>query len=142
VAGLLAIIVSNAPTELPIPETELDWHLFSTGLMALGLGFVAALVGSLLLMQYLPRLPITNRLALAEAQHYGEPTVTAGSPLAGVAVGDIGVVETMCRPVGKVRFGEELLDAAAEGDYIDVGREVKLVRADGNRLVVEQIDEA
>jgi len=141
-AGLLAIIVPNAPTELPIPVTKLDWSLFTTGLMALGLGFVAALVGSLLVMQYLPRLPITNRLTLAEAKHYDEPTVTAGSPLARVAVGDIGVVETMCRPVGKVRFGEELLDAAAEGDYIDVGREVRLVRADGNRLVVERIDEA
>ena len=141
-AGLLAIIVPNAPTELPIPVTKLDWSFFTTGMMALGLGFVAALVGSLLLMQYLPRLPITNRLALAEAQHYDEPTVAAGSPLAGVAIGDIGVVETMCRPVGKVRFGEELLDATAEGDYIDVSREVRLVRVDGNRLVVERIDEA
>jgi len=142
VAGLLAVIVPNAPTEWPIPVSKLDWSFFTTGLLALGLGFIVALVGTLLLMQYLPRLPITNRLALAEAQHYGEPTVTAGSPLADVAVGDIGVVETMCRPVGKVRFGEELLDAAAEGDYIDVGREVRLVRVDGNRLVVERIDEA
>ena len=56
--------------------------------------------------------------------------------------GDEGVVETMCRPVGKVRFGEELLDAAAEGEYIDVGQDVRLVHVDGNRLVVERISEA
>jgi len=140
--GLLAIIVPNAPDKLPIPETDLDWSFFTKGLMALGLGFVAGLIGSLLLVQYMPKLPITSRLALADAPVYDEPTVTAGSPLGKVAIGEKGVVEAMCRPVGKVRFGQELLDAAAEGDYINVGEKVRLVRVEGNRLVVERIVEA
>ncbi len=140
--GLLAIIVPNAPGELPFPVTALDWQYFTSGLMAMAIGFVLSLVGSVLLMQYMPKLPLTNRLALDEAVPYDEPTVTADSPLAKVAVGAVGVVETMCRPVGKVRFGEELLDAAAEGDYIDVGQDVRLVSVDGNRLVVERISEA
>ena len=141
-AGLLAVVVPNAPNELPLPVTNLDWRFFTTGMVALGLGFVIALVASLVLMQYMPKLPITNRLALSPAKHYDEPTVTVGSPLANVSVGDVGVVETMCRPIGKVRFGEELLDAFTEGEYIDVGQKVRLVRADGNRLVVVRISEA
>ena len=141
-AGLFAIAVPNAPDQLPLPVTKLDWSFFTTGMMALGLGFVLALATSLVLMRYMPKLPITNRLALSPASHYDEPTVTADSPLANVSVGDVGMVEMMCRPVGKVRFGEELLDAFTEGEYIDVGQKVRLVRADGNRLVVVRISEA
>ena len=55
-----------------------------------------------------------------------------------IAVGAVGTVEGMCRPVGKVRFGDDLFDAMTEGDVIDEGSPVRVVRKEGNRLVVER----
>jgi len=59
-----------------------------------------------------------------------------------INIGDMGVVESMCRPVGKARFGDDLLDAASEGGVIEAGSRVRVLRRDGNRLIVEKVEQA
>ena len=48
------------------------------------------------------------------------------------------MVAAVCRPVGKVRFGDRLVDAVAEGETIEVGARVRVVRHGANRLVIER----
>jgi membrane-bound serine protease (ClpP class) len=140
--GLLAILIPNAPTELPIPMTPGDWSSLAWGAFGGLAALVVAVIGVLLLMPKLNQIPLVRRLALDSVAPYDTASVTDHSPIMEVKIGDVGIVEAMCRPVGKARFGESLLDVVAEGEYIDPGQAVRLVRMDGNRLVVEPADEA
>ncbi len=138
IGALLAMVVPNAPDKWPVPQTDLDWSIFSRGAFALGVGFLAALVASAVAAKYLPSTPLANELILAPPEATTGAPVADSFPMKRVRVGDTGVVEGVCRPVGKVRFGEDLLDAASEGAIIQTGKKVRVLRRDGNRLIVEE----
>ena len=46
----------------------------------------------------------------------------------------------MLRPVGRADFDGVKLDVLAEGEFVDVGKRVKVVRVEGRKIVVRQID--
>jgi membrane-bound serine protease (ClpP class) len=138
IIGLMAMVVPNAPTEFPWPQTDLDWSWFGPGLYALGLGFAGGIIGAVVLAQFLPKIPIANRLVLGRAQAATDAPATIDAPIMHIKVGDTGTVETMCRPVGQVRFGRELCDATADGTTIEVGVKVRVIERTGNQLIVKE----
>ncbi|MDY6913895.1 MAG: NfeD family protein [Planctomycetota bacterium] len=138
VVGLLAMIVPNAPDKWPIPQTDLDWSVFSNGLLALGVAFVMAIIAAAVLAKYLPKVPLAGRLVLARgavAPQVGS-AATEDAPIRSIQPGAIGAVQSTCRPVGTVRIGNDLVDAVAEGEFISAGTKVQVVKNEGNRLVV------
>lgn len=137
--GLAAMLIPSAPDTIPIPSTPLEWRVFTDGALAVAIALVAAAVAGWILASYLPKVPVANRLVLPPVAPAGGPPVVGASPLLAVRPGDVGVVEAVCRPTGKVRFGQTLLDAASQGDIIDPGEKVRVLRRDGNQLVVEKI---
>ena len=143
VIGLLVMFVDNPPGEWPIPQGELGWDLFAKGLFAMACAFVGSIALSVALARYFRKIPFANRLCLALAAP-AEPQapVTEHSPVRHIQVGDRGVVESMCRPVGKVRFGEDLVDAVSEGEPIDAGMPVRVLAMDSNRPIVTKDPEA
>lgn len=67
-----------------------------------------------------------------------EDGFTSGEDMA-YFLGHEGVVTTMLRPVGTADFEGVKLDVLAEGEFIDVGAHVKVVRVEGRKIVVRQI---
>lgn len=139
VVGLLAMLVPNAPGRLPIPVTDFDWSIFANGAMSLGIAFLAAVVAAMVLARYLPHVPVAGRLVLTPVQAGPDAAVSDISPIRHVQCGDVGVVERVCRPVGKVRFGDDLLDAGSEGMIIEPGATVRVLRREGNQVIVEKV---
>jgi membrane-bound serine protease (ClpP class) len=139
VFGLVAVSIANAPDRLPIPTTDLDWSMLTSSMLGFILAVAVAAVASIGLMRLIPKVPGARKLTLGEATHYESATVTDDSPFTTVAIGDIGTVEGMCRPVGKVRFGESLLDATAPGEYVEPGRKVRITQLDGNHIIIEPL---
>lgn len=56
-------------------------------------------------------------------------------------VGKIGTALTDLRPSGLAGFGEDRLDVVADGQFVEKGRQVKVLRDEGIRLVVEPVEE-
>ncbi|MBN1943840.1 MAG: hypothetical protein JW849_11155 [Phycisphaerae bacterium] len=141
--GLLAMLVPNAPDKLPWPETGAAWELFLDGLMALCLGFIGFLVIAAVLSRFLPKWSLIqkSRLILAPAVAAADAPRPESSPMLRVRAGDVGTTAGPLHPVGRVRFGEDLLDAVSEGEMIGPGRSVRVLRRDGNRIVVEEVKE-
>ena len=54
-------------------------------------------------------------------------------------IGQVGVVVTDCRPVGKMQFGEEILDVLSRDDFLYVGEKAKVIDVVGNNIYVEKI---
>ena len=141
VVGLLAMVVPNAPGKLPIPSNPLDWELFSSGLLSLSLGFIASLIAAAILSRYLPKIPLftKSKLILAPVAASDDAPRSEDSPMLKIQVGQTGQTESMLRPVGRVRFGDDLLNAVSEGGVIESGRTVRVLHRDGNRIVVEEV---
>jgi membrane-bound serine protease (ClpP class) len=139
VGALLAMVVPNAPGTFPMPSTDAAWEAFQSGLMALLLGFIGSVAVVVVLSRILPKTPIVNQLFLGPAEHSEEAPATDISPIRRIRPGDTGVVASTCRPVGQVRIGQDLIDAVANGTMIDRGTHVRVLRNDGNRLVIEPV---
>ncbi len=140
VGALLAMLIPNAPDEFPWPDTDMAWQMFTTGIVWLVAAVFAAVIGGALLLKALPRIPMAGRIILAPAQSVVAAPVPEESPMTRIHPGDTGVVEGPCRPVGKVRIGDNLVDAIAEGAMVDRGETVRVLRYEGNRLVVEKVE--
>ncbi|MFP4355971.1 MAG: NfeD family protein [Phycisphaerae bacterium] len=136
--ALLAMVMPNAPTDLPLPSTDATWSAFQTGLTSILMGFIGSVALVLVLSRILPKTPIVNELFLGEADHFQEAPADDISPIKRIRPGDTGITASTCRPVGRVRIGEDLIDAVANGSMIDRGQHIRVVRNDGNRLVIEE----
>lgn len=120
-----------------------EWPSLDVFLMPLiNLGIAAALsvVAIFFLAQFFPKLPVLRRLVLTASQPGGasfalEEPGAAQSP---VRAGDRGQAVSMLRPVGRARFHGEILDARAEGDFLEPGAEVVALRVEGSEVVVER----
>jgi membrane-bound serine protease (ClpP class) len=139
VIGLLAILVDNSPGKLPIPQTPVDWADFTDGFFALSCGFLAAVVGGLVLSRYLPKVPLANKLMLAPVTTSLNAAVASDSPVSHINVGDVGKAVTLMHPVGKVRFADGIFEATADGTIIASGATVRVLKREGNHLVVEEV---
>lgn len=139
VIALMAMLVPNAPTEIPLPSTQIDWAYFNAAAMSICIAFVAAIIAMGLLSRVLPKwsLMTKSQLILSEARPATDAPRSDDSPMLKIKPGDIGIVVAQLHPVGEVRFGNNLLDAVSDSGIIDSGATVRVVTRDGNRIVVE-----
>jgi len=141
-AGLFGMLVHNAPNEVPWPRSELDWHLFTNGVIGLSAGFLGFLVLAWVFAKYLPRIPVAGRMILAGPEESAAVRLggaPAPGPESGVTVGQQGVSVTQLRPSGIGRFGSERLSVVSQGDLIEANREIIVAQIDGNSIVVKEL---
>jgi membrane-bound serine protease (ClpP class) len=140
ISGLAALAISLilALQRFVIPEFSYQWDLLGENVLIVVGSIVGAVLSALLLAMLVKNTPLFSRLTLTEQQE-----ATAGYTAQESSVGERylnreGVAETTLRPAGKVRLDDEVLPAESEGSYIDRGTRVRVVRVDGNRLVVRE----
>ncbi len=136
--GLLAMAVPNLPDELPVPASELDWSYLERGGMGLLIAIIGLTVAIPLIARYLPKVPGANRLILAAPKAPPLPgsAATEDAPIRRIQPGALGVVVSTLRPVGSVRVGEDLQDAVSAGEFLPPGTKIRVLKNEGNRLVV------
>lgn len=128
-----------------------DWKVgdFSGGLidllrgpaLTLGTGLLGGSILVLLLMRFLPNAPLFRafiaRKELAGGASLDDEAAVAGSEK---RVGWTGEALTDLRPSGKAVMSGEELDVVADGAFISKGSKVRVLRQDGMRIVVSEID--
>lgn len=139
-AGILAIIISLvlAMTSLPVDVSFSTGQLTSAGLrVLLSLGIAVVLFFALFAL--LPRSSMKNMLVLEAAIRATSEGGREGEAVKEVlASGETGVAESFLRPAGIARFGNRRVDVTSEGDFIERGEQVRIVRVSGNRVVVKK----
>lgn len=147
VAGMVLILTALvlACQNFVIPHNSQQlattgWAL-ATVVVSTGAFFVAATI----ILNYAGNLPFLNRLMLRppvaevagkEAKHQAHDESVAKSML---QIGTVGRAETMLRPSGRGRFGDEFVEVVSSGELISGGASIKIVELDGYRIVVEQV---
>jgi membrane-bound serine protease (ClpP class) len=144
IVGLFGMLIKNPPGKMPWPESQLDWQLFTNGVLGLLFGFVGFVVLAWILTKYLPKLQFLSGLILvpAAAKRGSEVKVSMTAPPesrdVGVSVGEVGEVVSTLRPTGKARFGEKIVDVVAQAEFLDEGTRVEIIEIHGNRVVVKK----
>ena len=149
--GVLLILASliMASQSFLVPRTVWQWQMFGTTLAVVGGSLTAFLAAGIFMTWYFGTIPVLGRLVLAPPSPHEAPpgpAVATSVAVAGgrriVAVGQIGEAVSPLRPAGKARFADDLVDVLTEGDFVDQGSRVRVVRVQGTSIVVRQVSEA
>lgn len=132
-----AIIMASQTFIIPQNSYQLEVFLDSV------LGFIAASAGVLItvwvIYRFFPnnwwfRQVVLTPLSSEElaAQEHREQVVSWDH-----LVGETGLTSTPLVPAGKVRFGHKVIDVVSDGEMIEKGIAVRVVKVSGNRVVVK-----
>ena len=139
-----SLILSQQTFILPNTLTQED--ILLTNLINMLLLIICVIVAGSVLRKFLPQIPILNRVILNPPERHftGDSTRFAeagrGSRLKDL-VGRVGVAETILRPSGILELDGDRMDVVTAGDFIEAGAKIRVVRVDGNRIVVEEAGE-
>lgn len=123
--GIGGVAAMAASIFLAVPETDL-------AIRYLAFTAVAFLVVLFALVRTISRQGLGKALTLEAAGKGWVPSRADYSSL----LGQEGKALTVLRPAGMAQFGAEKLDVVTEGDYVDTGSAVVVLRVEGTRVVV------
>ncbi len=161
IAGILLILASLVFSlqDFYWPEFDWQWTIAKRNLGIVGIGILGGIVLIGVIMAALPRAGLFDRLVLhgpgdpgyAGKKRHGKKKKTdgesakAGAPVPGVVpptvfqsvpVGAEGIAVTDLRPVGKARFDGKIVVTETDGEYLEKGTRIFVLRTDGVKVVV------
>ncbi|MCB1092723.1 MAG: hypothetical protein KDL87_14400, partial [Verrucomicrobiae bacterium] len=119
-----------------------EWgSILGSALMTLALAFVGSVALILLAMRYLPNTRAGGWMILKQAIPGGASIPMETEPGESAAerksyVGLTGEAASPLRPAGKGRFGGLFLDIISDGEFIEPGTPLVVVKHEGSRIVV------
>ncbi|MBN1865347.1 MAG: hypothetical protein JW808_10635 [Victivallales bacterium] len=131
ISGIIAIIASML--------LAFGWSRIELAINTVGVSLVMATAGIVLLTIYvLPKSALFRRITLELSQDNADGYSSHSKPDQDL-VGKEGLVHTTLRPAGLVIIDGKRLDVVAEGEFINKGEKVKVIAADGMRIIVEKV---
>lgn len=137
IVGILGILAILAGLVLSLVGAGDAPQMIVMSVVRVMISLGVAIVVTLVFMKFLPRMPFGRRLIL-------ETELSAGSgfdsspPSDHRLLGKEGISSTPLHPAGIAEFHGERVDVVSEGELIDAGVAVKVVKVDGNRVVVRR----
>ena len=100
--------------------------------------FLGAALVVWLLSKILPSTSIYGQMVSSSAS--GVTSVAQQSTLQAGRVGQVGVAVSILRPGGKAQFGDAILDVMTQGELLEAGTQVRILRHSASEAVVERVD--
>jgi membrane-bound serine protease (ClpP class) len=95
--------------------------------------FLITVAGVLILAKILPKTAFYRELVLAGVNPNPiQPQIIAHQP------SQVGKATSALRPSGTVLFNNEPVDVVTQGEFIDHGTDVRILRIEGNKIIVEK----
>ncbi|KAF0244381.1 MAG: hypothetical protein FD180_2564 [Planctomycetota bacterium] len=115
------------------PSNPNQWNSLTGNFLTLTASTGAAVVGFAAIVRFLPSTPMFGRLILKSE------LAPAEAPAAAVLTGREGVALTPLRPAGKVEVDGMTVDVVAEGEFVEAGTKITIVKAEGPSVVVRRV---
>jgi membrane-bound serine protease (ClpP class) len=137
VAGVLGIAALLSGLSLSLIGGGATWDFILKAVGRVIFSLLLALIGSLVLLRFLPRLPFGKRLiletGLAAGEGYASPPETDQNWLE-----KVGKTVSPLRPSGIADVEGQRVDVVSDGEFIEAGEQIVVSRVDGNRIVVRR----
>ncbi len=138
IAGVLGIAALLAGLILSVVGAGATSEVILEAALRVVFSLLVAIVASLAILRFLPRLPFGRRLVLAA--DLGTGHAHGSAPDGDLRwLGKKGQASSPLRPAGIAEIGGERVDVVSEGELIDAGQFVEVTRVEGNRIVVRQV---
>jgi membrane-bound serine protease (ClpP class) len=140
VLGVIAVLVSLVLSLSGLPiSVSFDTGVLGTSILRVLISLGATLGLFVVALAVLPKTKVKNKLVLDTAIDDKAAGGIEGEAIAEVlAEGLTGVTESFLRPAGIARFGGRRVDVLTEGDFIEKGERVVILRTEGNRVFVKK----
>lgn len=141
-SGLAMILIAliMATQDFLLPETPAQWQQLQVNSLSVFAAFVVMGVVIAIQIFFLDSIPGLRKFQLKPE----EPSLAVGLELnqaaSQLSVGQHGICQSDLRPSGKAIFGDHLADVLSEGDYVERGTPVRVVRIEGNIVTVRRTD--
>lgn len=132
VAGILGILAILAALVMSVVGAGASPEFFMLAAARIIGALLVALVASFVLLRFMPRTPMGRRLIL-------DTGLGGAVESQALLLGKRGRTSSPLRPAGFADIDGERVDVVSEGDMIDAGTPVEVVRVDGNRVVVRRL---
>ena len=137
VAGVLGVLAMLAALVLSMLGPGDTPQFIMTTAARVVFALLLALIASLVLLRFMPRLPLGRRLilqtGLSSARGYASAPESDRSWL-----GKQGRASSPLHPAGIAEIEGQRVDVVSDGELIDAGRLIEVIRVDGNRIVVRR----
>jgi membrane-bound serine protease (ClpP class) len=140
-AGIGFILVALVMAMVDLYPGQPAWPSFSQVRFPLAQvvgSFLGAALVVVLLSRLLPKTSIYGQMISSSAS--GVTSVTQQTVLQAGRVGQVGVAVSILRPGGKAQFGDAILDVMTQGELLDAGTQVRILRHSASEAVVERVD--
>ncbi|MBI3878853.1 MAG: ATP-dependent Clp protease proteolytic subunit [Verrucomicrobia bacterium] len=143
-AGLIVVSIVMAMVDVypgmpTLPQITLPESNLAGAVGGLVLGAAGALAVAALLARFLPKTQLYGAMVSTSAS--GVTSVVTQGQRQASRVGQMGVTLSVLRPGGKAQFGEDILDVMTQGELIEKGMPVRIIRHSGTEAVVELVNE-
>jgi membrane-bound serine protease (ClpP class) len=138
VAGALGIVAILAALVMSLVGSGATPEFWLRAAARIVFALLFALIGALVLLRFLPRTPFGRWLVLQDAL-----SAAAGYASAPASdhhlLGRAGRAWSPLRPAGIAEIDGERVDVVSDGEHVDAGEPLRVIRVDGNRVVVRRI---
>ncbi len=128
ILGISAIIAS-----IVLASSSMEQALIS-----IVIAMVLTIVAFILLFKFAPRNKFFERITLSTSLKASNGYMSSKSYKS--YINKIGLTITPLRPSGSIEVEDTKLDVVSENTFIDVGKEVKVIKVEGNRIIVKKLD--
>jgi membrane-bound serine protease (ClpP class) len=143
ISGIIMIVASIffALIGDPLPPIPGMRREYIEALHIISYSFIATFVIIILSLRFIPQTNFWKRarhrivLTSTQASELGYRATSSQEKL----IGKEGVAETILRPAGRAKFDNNILDVVTEGEFVDIGKKVKIINVEGNRIIVAEI---
>jgi membrane-bound serine protease (ClpP class) len=139
IAGALGIVALLWGLGLSLIGAGATWTVMGSALGQVTAALLIAVLLAFAMLRMAPRLPFGRDLVLetglsAEGGYASAPETNRRR------LGQRGIADSTLRPAGIARFDHERVDVVTEGEFIEPGAAVEVIRIDGNRIVVRSVE--
>ena len=135
ITGILGILGLIAGLTLSLIGAGATAEIVIGAITRVALSLLVALAASVVLLRFLPRLPFGRQLILHTG--LGADTGYASAPESDRQwLGKRGTAVSPLRPAGIADIDGKRVDVVSQGEWIDAGTPITVIRVDGNRIVV------
>jgi membrane-bound serine protease (ClpP class) len=137
-ASIFWAMIDRYPGETFFPSGP----MLAIPLRNLFIALIASAIAIWMLARYLPRTSFYRQFALMTSNPPG-PSLTGAqrefATASAVSPGMEGIAVSVLRPSGKARFADHVVDVITEGEFIAPQTPIKVIQADGMRVVVKSL---
>ena len=137
IVGILGVGALLGGLGLSLVGVGATWEVILKAVGQVALSLLLAIGVSLALLRVLPRLPFGRRLVL-EAGLPAEAGYASAPESDRRWLGKRGTAVSLLRPAGIAHLDGERVDVVSDGEFIEAGEPIEVIRVDGNRIVVRR----